>query len=69
MVFVGLAAAIVLDPQEEISSLLLEKQGQEKVEQEVGQEQDKLGFWALFRSPNVLLAVLITVITGMAAQW
>lgn len=69
MVFVGLAAAIVLDPQEEISSLLLEKQGQEKVEQEVGPGQDKLGFWALFRSPNVLLAVLITVITGMAAQW
>ena len=67
MVFVGLAAAIVLDPQEEISSLLLEKQGQG--EQEVGLGQDKLGFWALFRSPNVLLAVLITVVTGMAAQW
>lgn len=63
MVFVGLAAAIVLDPQEE-------KQGQEEtVEQELGLEEDKLGFWALFRSPNVLLAVLITVITGMAAQW
>ena len=67
LVFCGLAAAIVLDPSEELRQA--REEGEEKDEE---LESDASGDGegkSFFRSTPVILGLLITILTGMANQW
>ena len=68
LVFCGLAAAIVLDPSEELRQA--REEGEEKDEElESDASDDREGKGSLFRSTPVILGLLITILTGMANQW
>lgn len=69
LVFCALAAAIVLDPSEELRQT---KEEEEEEEEELdrnirGDEKEKKG--SLFCSFPVILGLLITILTGAAQQW
>jgi len=67
LVFCALAAAIVLDPSEELRQTR-EEEGEEDEDRNIrGDKKEKKG--SLFCSFPVILGLLITILTGAANQW
>ena len=68
LVFCGLAAAIVLDPSEELRQAREEgEEKDEELESDASDDGERKG--SFFRSTPVILGLLITILTGMANQW
>ena len=68
LVFCGLAAAIVLDPSEELRQAREEgEEKDEELESDASDDGERKG--SFFRSTHVILGLLITILTGMANQW
>jgi len=68
LVFCALAAAIVLDPSEELRQTSEEGEEEEELDRNIeGDRKEKEG--SLFCSFPVVLGLLITILTGAASQW
>ena len=67
LVFCALAAAIVLDPSEELRQTREEEAEEDEDRNIRGDKKEKKG--SLFCSFPVVLGLLITILTGAANQW
>ena len=68
LVFCALAAAIVLDPSEELRQAREEGEEEEELDGNIGGD-GKENKGSLFCSFPVVLGLLITILTGAASQW
>ena len=69
LVFCALAAAIVLDPSEELRQTREEEEGEEEELERNIRGDGKENKGSLFCSFPVVLGLLITILTGAASQW
>ena len=69
LVFCALAAAIVLDPSEELRQAREEEEEELEKDGNIGGGGEEKKGKSLFCSFPVVLGLLITILTGAASQW